>query len=245
MNVWAEFFSAAPELDYYRPYTSKDIDYFGQAQAAEKLAQALGGTLSLPEIDDHTPSTALVKATVDGVELEIDFLNNVSGVKHEELERKAAEVLVPNLAAPGGFVEIPVMHPLHCLESRIVNLIKHGRKDDTAIRQAEAAPVVLREFVNRLLSNGEQRHGLRTLKGLYQFLRQHPEGKRAHKYVKRDPLEVLQHFRDDQRLDERYRDKTLIPMIEDVRHNRSAIQRILDAIALKKRPVIEEDEASG
>ena len=235
-------FSDAPELDYYRPYTSKDIDYFGQAEAARKLADALGGTLSLPQMDDHTPSTALVKATVDGVDLEIDFLNNVSGVNHEELERKAAEVLVPNLAAPGGYVEIPVMHPLHCLESRIVNLIRHHRKDDTARRQAEAAPVVLREFVSRLLDAGDQRHALRTLKGLYQFLRQHSEGKRSHKYVQRDPIEVLEHFRGDERIDERYRAMTLGPMIADIQRNRSAIQRILDALARKKQVQIIDAE---
>lgn len=32
LNLWAERYSAAaPELDYYGPYTSKDVDFFGTA----------------------------------------------------------------------------------------------------------------------------------------------------------------------------------------------------------------------
>lgn len=55
MNLWAEFYSAAEELHAYRSYTSKDIDYFGQREAAQKLAVALGGKVLIPNVDDQTP----------------------------------------------------------------------------------------------------------------------------------------------------------------------------------------------
>lgn len=41
LNLWAERYSDLPGLAEYGPYTSKDLDYFGHREAAEKLADAL------------------------------------------------------------------------------------------------------------------------------------------------------------------------------------------------------------
>jgi hypothetical protein len=60
--VLAPRIARAPELAEFGPYTSKDMDYFGRVQAEEKLADALGGTVSTPEMDDATPHTAIVEA---------------------------------------------------------------------------------------------------------------------------------------------------------------------------------------
>ncbi|WP_427145430.1 hypothetical protein, partial [Rhizobium pisi] len=45
--LWAGFYETVrPELEKYKPFTSKDIDYYGGVQAAEKLAEAIGGEIS-------------------------------------------------------------------------------------------------------------------------------------------------------------------------------------------------------
>lgn len=49
LNFWADRYSgAAPELDSYGPYTSKDVDFFGTVDAARKLATSLGGGVRVP-----------------------------------------------------------------------------------------------------------------------------------------------------------------------------------------------------
>lgn len=83
LNLWAEYYASAPELALYGPYTSKDIDYFGQREAARKLARQLNGRLRIPRMDDDTPETAQVVATINGAEIQIDFLGHVLGVRRD------------------------------------------------------------------------------------------------------------------------------------------------------------------
>lgn len=43
LNFWAERYSSAPELARGAPYTSKDIDFYGQQEHVTRCAQVLGG----------------------------------------------------------------------------------------------------------------------------------------------------------------------------------------------------------
>lgn len=242
LNLWAEYYSAADELALYRPYTSKDIDYFGGRAAAEKLAASLGGKVLYPDLDNHTPQTAIVQARVDGQDIEIDFLGHVLGVRPKALQDGVAEIVIPyRFANGGGEVAIPIMHPLHCLQSRIANIIVLHRRDDTARRQAEAAPVVLREYIAQALDQGEHREATRTLQGLFDFLSRDKTGRKAHLHVNRDPIEVLRHFADDVRVDARYRRRILTPAVRRIEQQRTAWGRILAALSLRRTRVQESD----
>ncbi|WP_454887777.1 hypothetical protein [Sphingomonas oryzagri] len=243
LNLWAEYYSAADELALYRPYTSKDIDYFGQTAAAEKLANALGGKVRFPDMDNATPQTAIVQATVGGQDIEIDFLGHVLGVRPKALLDNVVEIVVQvRSGTETGELAIPVMAPLHCLQSRLANLIVLGRPDDTAARQAEAAPIIVREYVSELLASGDHREATRTLQGLFAYLSRDPTGKRAHTRVNRDPLDVLRHFASDERIDARYRELILTPAIMRIESQRSAWGRILEALSLR-RPAERMDPA--
>jgi hypothetical protein len=68
LNIWAERYSHCTELAEYGPFTSKDIDYFGYQQAAQKLAKAIGGKMRTPSADDMTPHSALVTAESTGAQ---------------------------------------------------------------------------------------------------------------------------------------------------------------------------------
>ncbi|MEG3125092.1 hypothetical protein [Sphingomonas sp. GB1N7] len=183
-------------------------------------------------MDDQTPQTAIVEAEVQGQLLRIDFLGNVLGVRPKALQEAVVEIIVPYKRSDTvGSLAIPVMHPLHCLQSRIANLIVLKRPDATARRQAEAAPVVLREYVDHALRDGDHREATRTLQDLFHFLAKDPTGRKAHRAVDRDPLEVMETFVDDLRIDSRYREKILRPAIAKIRKQRTAFGRILVALA--------------
>jgi hypothetical protein len=224
LNVWAERYSSASELAYYGPYTSKDIDYFGHRNAAEKLAHALGGSVSFPDIDNATPQTAIVTADVGDEHLEIDFIGTVLGVEPQQLEKLAVEISAPLKADDSaGEIRIPIMHPLHCLQSRLSNVAILGRTGDLALRQLQASPIVLREYLREMLQLGHLKEVTATTKQLFRYLKTDPNGRRVWKYLSYDLVDILRELRADDRLDERYRDKTLQPMIDRIERVRSLL----------------------
>lgn len=208
LNLWAERYAGGvPELARFRPFTSKDIDYYGHLPAAEKLAETLGGTVRVPDPDDHSPNSAIVVVRLQGKEVVIDFISDVLGVRRGQAARQAMELVVPIRANDvAGELPIPILHPVHCLQSRVANVSKLGRNDDVARRQLQAAPLVVAGFVDEMLRLGEHREACRTLKMLGQWLE--GDGRTAHE-IGCDALPVLERFSTDERLDERFRNLTL------------------------------------
>lgn len=222
-------------MGQFGPYTSKDIDYFGFRQAAEKLAAVIGGSLRIPQPDDATPQSAVVEAVIDGRKIEIDFLTHVLGVKSPALEKSAVELILQVRTDHGvGALAVPIMHPLHCLQSRIANVIRLGRRHDVALRQLEASPIVLREYISETLDEGEHREATATLERLFEYLRSDIDGKQAHKVMQRDPATILDHFAEDERIDICYREKTLTNMRAQLAGRRSAWGRMKALIGLDR-----------
>src|SRR5207342_522016 len=111
-----ERYSHLDELRQFAPYTSKDIDYFGRAAAAERIAALLGGKIEFPNPGHHTPSTAVVTAYVGSREIKIDFVSHIMGVNDNQLEKNSVVARFhSDLGA--GEIEVPIMHPLHCFQS--------------------------------------------------------------------------------------------------------------------------------
>jgi hypothetical protein len=53
LNIWAvHYLGHNPNLSSFAPFTSKDLDFYRNPAAAERLAEALGGTIYLPRPDD-------------------------------------------------------------------------------------------------------------------------------------------------------------------------------------------------
>jgi hypothetical protein len=220
-NIWAERYAPGdPALREFGPFTSKDLDYFGHLQAATKLATALHGRVNIPNLDDHTPHAAQVEAKVDGLWVQIDFITNVIGVR-SDLETLAVELLIPYRTKDGeGVLEVPVMHPLHCFQSRVANVVRLGRKDDTAMRQVHAAPIMLRHYVDEQLQSGERHEAQRVLRRLADFLMRDPDGRRAHEVCGYDPLHIIDLAEKDDRLDHRFRSFNLAGLALRIRAGR-------------------------
>lgn len=231
LNLWAERYSHVAELDAYGPYTSKDIDYFGQREAAEKLANALGGSVAIPDADDNTPQTAIVHAELDGQPIEIDFLWHVMGVDDVKLKKQASQIKM-HIRLPEGTAElhVPIMHPFHCLQSRLANVVQLGRSTDLALNQLNASPIVLREFLLEQLDNRQSKHVTGVLQVLYDYLSSDIVGRKAHKHMKNDPAKLLDAFQNDERLDERWREKSLLSMRKSLAHKRSAWRAMAERI---------------
>lgn len=239
LNLWAERYHHVPELAAYGPYTSKDIDYFGYREAAEKLANALGGELRIPDPDDQTPQTAIVHATVAGARIEIDFLDHVLGVDDEQLKRQAIQIIMKVRLEEGiGELHVPIMHPLHCLQSRLANVVTLGRHTELVRNQLEASAITLREFLSEQLNDNKTKHVTSVLQALYRYLTTDIVGRKAHKIMKNDPAEILGSFQDDERLDPRWREMSLHSMRQSIERKRSAWRSMAAAVMgfLSKSP---------
>lgn len=233
LNIWAERYSGVAELNDFGPYTSKDIDYFGHRDAAAKLAEAIGGRLRIPNMDDATPQSAIVEATIDGHDIEIDFLTHVLGVDDAGLKKSAVNIILQVRTVEGiGELKVPIMHPFHCLQSRVANVITLHRRHDVARRQLEASPIVLREYISEMLAAGDHREATDTLEQIFEYLRSDVVGKGAHRVMKNDPAAILNHFIDDVRIDARYRGNTLINMQRQLAARRTAWGRMKAMIGL-------------
>lgn len=238
--MWAEYYAEnAPELHAFRPFTSKDIDYFGQKEVAMKLANALNGKLRLPDINDATFQTAAVEAEVNGVHVEIDFLNHVLGISRG-IEAGVVDLVIPyTRGGTRATVTVRLMHPLHCLQSRVANIIKLRRTDEIARRQAEAAPIVLRAFIADALADGDQRAATDTLQALFKYLRRDYYGRDAHKILSNDPIEIFHHFANDERIDARYRSHNIVSMLTEITRHRTVLLRMVDRLFSIRKPELD------
>jgi hypothetical protein len=183
----------------------------------------IGGRLRIPKMGDATPQSAIVEATIDGHDIEIDFLTHVLGVEDTDLKKAAVNIVLQVKMAKGiGTLKVPIMHPFHCLQSRIANVVTLHRKQDVARRQLEASPIVLREYMSEMLAAGDHREATDTLEHVFEYLRSDVVGKGAHRIMKNDPAAILDHFAEDERIDIRYRENTLANMRQQLAERRKA-----------------------
>lgn len=237
LNIWAErYYSSAEDLAAFGPYTTKDIDYFGHRQAADKLAAAIGGRVRVPPIDNDSPESAVIEAEIDGLEIRIDFLTHILGVDDQQIKKGAVQIVMKvRVDQEIAELKLPIMHPFHCMQSRVANYIKLGRHHDVAMRQLEASPIVVREYIWEMLDLGDHREATETLEQVFEYLRSDTHGRQAHRIMKNDPALILDYFAEDERIDARYRAKSFANMRTKLAERRSAWARIKNLIVPPRR----------
>ena len=246
-NLWAWYYrDDAPYLKDEGPFTSVDIDYFGHADVAQKLADALGGRVFRPGPDSmNTPNTAVIEANLNGKSVRIDFLNNVLGVEKKELGNGISSLgVIAEVNGETKPVAVLLMHPISCLKSRIANVMHAAtqRRDPTATRQTHAAYHVTRAHIEHALRDGDHQEAKECFQGIFEYLRRDKLGRRAHLEVPVDPLGILRAFADDPRIDKRYRQKNLGVQITEIERFRTGLE---ERIAPSREPAHEKKGSRG
>lgn len=217
-NLWAWYYrDRTPELQFDAPLTSRDVDYFGSARVARAAALALGGRVITPDTDTmNSPNTAVVLTTHAGQPLLIDFLNGVLGVTRRELETGVALIRVETGDETEQTVEIAVMHPVLCLKSRVANMLHPAtrRRDAFAWRQLHAAVATVPCYIGERLDHGDWAEAKLCLSEIFAYLRSDPMARRVRAELGIDLTTILHRFRDDVRIDVRYRAHQVAGMID-------------------------------
>lgn len=218
LNLWAQYFEARghPEFSPEAPLTSKDLDFYRNKEAAERLAEELNGEVLLPTLDDATPNAAVVLGRLDGRLIEVDFMAAVLGVEGRRIENNRV-VLSGSVPGSDRKIQMLLLHPLDCLRSRLANVNMLGRNDPHSVRQARISIDVLKAFLDDLLGQaGGWKHVQSVLLDLSYVIREAHLGKPTHVIHRLPVTSVFDGFEDHPRLDERWRRKILAPCVQRV-----------------------------
>ena len=226
MNFWAELYAPhVPGFAREAPFTSKDIDFCGDAGAVRICAERLGGTSRIPTMDDHTSNSGVVTFVDDsGVERTIDFVDAPFGLDAKEVRRLAipAEIVGPTGKAEGR--PFLIMHPVQVLESRVHNTMGLPGYDSTAaLKQLRVSVVCAREFIRYLITTGHVREASKLNERIFQFVLKDRHGKEVHATHGVDPFNAV--VVDDDRLPARFRETRYPQMQRELEARRARRRR--------------------
>jgi hypothetical protein len=136
VNLWTMRFAGQVEaLGSYRPFTSRDLDFYGGRVEAKRMIEILQASGKLNDGSDPSPNAAVLQVRLSaGRTLVIDILTGAYGVSSSELIRTSV-AWVPTES--GLACEVHVIHPLLLLESKLAclrSLSQHGRQDEKHLR---------------------------------------------------------------------------------------------------------------
>lgn len=140
VNLWALYFMSKgiDELSKYLPFTSKDLDLFGNRELLQRLHDKLKGKLSRSE--PRSPVLGrLVISSSSGNDLIIEVLHSVKGLDFKELEHTI------DIEADKVFGRVLMPHLI--LKAKIENSVSIDQQDRNDVKHVEMMILSVRAFV--------------------------------------------------------------------------------------------------
>jgi hypothetical protein len=146
VNLWAELYQTnSPPWSELRPFTSFDLDVLGSRTDVLQCSQALEAEPFFPLPSENTVNSGKIVTQLGGSDFEIDFLHSPNGLSPPEIRELARDITFENIA-------LKVLHPLHCVESKTVNLATlpqdTGERQD--LKHLRLSLAILREYLTNL-----------------------------------------------------------------------------------------------
>jgi hypothetical protein len=145
VNYWAErYLAEEPELRAYRPFTSGDIDFQGNRNDVQRIAQQLDQKPSYPP---HVAMTALAGAIpfkIGGLASNIEVVRTVPGVTVREVDALA-------VGAEFGDRKIRVLDPISLLLCKVDLALTVRQKDRQDVAHLKILFYCVRGFLRNVL----------------------------------------------------------------------------------------------
>jgi hypothetical protein len=159
LNYWCDLYKGfSPELAAHGPFASKDLDFQGERRLVPWCSQQLGGRYTLTGAGDRNTLQNGVVVFTDsrGVEQSVDFMRYPYGLNAKIVAEASAPVIVHGADVTFG---IKMMHPLHCMRSRVSNVMGLAEKyaTDHGMRQLRASIVCMRLFTEATAREDQKR----------------------------------------------------------------------------------------
>ena len=147
INLWSENYrTTSAEWTELEPFASRDLDCLGGSVDAARAASSLGVEAEFYDPFSRIPIPNSGSLTVPwgDRDLLIHFLHTIVGANRDEVRRTARML-------PWHGRQLPVMHPLLCLDSKLdclFSLNQAGRQD---MKHVKLARLVTHEFYRELV----------------------------------------------------------------------------------------------
>ena len=152
LNIWAEYYAEKdPSLNIHSPFFSHDIDFLGGMTTAEQIHEAWKGKITKPSKASSTPLIAKLEFKLkDGRRVSVDFLDQAAGFSSDSVKKEARTTQNPYTEKT-----LKVLHPMHCMASRIVNtygaLDRRSRQySNHEIRRTQLSIKILNHYISDL-----------------------------------------------------------------------------------------------
>lgn len=165
LNFWAELYFH-DDINFgmnYGPFTSMDIDFLGGKNEILDCAKIWGGEAKLSDPFDASPNSGIVIIPLKSDErFVIDFLSSVHGLTDNEILKQRIKVCYKN-------AEFYVIHPLHCLKSRVINVVSLNRTDTISLNRVKIAIEVVKKRIKHLIEANIKRQALKECESVFRF----------------------------------------------------------------------------
>jgi hypothetical protein len=227
VHFWAWFFTVRDRVLDLIPPTSGDLDLCGTKETVVRAAQLLEGEARLPGIDRHTPSAGIVNFRDNrGNERILDIVTDPYGLRRREVVKHALRVEYRPGSAES--VHFRVMNPVHCMQSRVHNVVGLHKDDAHGLRQLDASIPCAREFLRMLLAeesielSARQRQVMAWNTAIYRFAK---SDRNAQAIYRQRQADVFDAVLLDDRLSDRFRREGYLRWKDDLDARRARARR--------------------
>lgn len=169
VNLWLDYYGADIQA-LAAPVASKDLDVIGDQDLAQRCSDVLHARyIPINRTKSAVPMNAIVSLGDDEHALKIDFQDGSEPNTIDELQAAAVRL-------PTAWGTVCVMHPLHCLKTRVHNVLEIWHKgekkyaNDHGRAQMRAAMVIFRHFAQELAGkDGGPRKVIKNYESLFEF----------------------------------------------------------------------------
>ncbi len=162
VNFWALFYLRRIELELreFRPFTSKDLDFYGDPQLLEELRKSLSGLkkMSTP----RGPVIGRIEVEIDGSKRIVEVLQSVHGLSPKDLSKVTPPILEVDQC------NARVLDPMTLLKAKIHNAADIDQNDRSDVRHVKIMLLCVREFILDALEEANQ--GRLSQRGLVNLL---------------------------------------------------------------------------
>jgi hypothetical protein len=221
LNFWAERYRSHPVLRPLEgPFASKDIDFCGTQEQVRLCAQALGGHAQYQSNEVLSTCVGVVRyVDAEQDERALDFLSAPYGLEGAPLWEMSFPVTLTT--AYGRAAKLRVMHPLHCLMSRVANVADlEAYQNDHGRRQLRASIACMRAFLEERLEAGEVTTAKKLNEKVFTFCERSAYAQAVFARDGVEPFEAV--VSDHARLPERFRSLRYVQMRAQIERRRRA-----------------------
>jgi hypothetical protein len=155
LAFWISYYGV-PIDDAPDAIVSRDADFLGDREDAQRFSDAIGGTVEYPKTMSILAGVVRKKISLDE-EFEVDVLRALNGLSPSSVHKHAKRISDPRRNA-----RYFVMSPIDCLISRLENLRTIAEKQTSqGIWQARIAARVARSHLEGLLQNAQEKEAIR------------------------------------------------------------------------------------